>query len=268
MRHSWSRILGVAALAAATFVVIVGTSAQERQQRREQKALELRGKVVRTSPEQIIVQTNDNKEVAIQVSAQTKFMLNNRAIKATEIRTGANITAAYVLQGDRYIANMVTLVDAQARGRATVIEGQVAKVVGKDQVLVTTIEGKEIPVVVTPQTVIEFNARPVQFTQLRVGTPIAITYDLRGRQYVATKIVGVTALEGKVVRVVGDDQVILSTSDGKEVVVYTSADTRYRVTDAGGAFVDLRPGTMVNVYYDVRDRRNMARHIFRPIRRR
>jgi len=267
------RLLRVSATIVASLLLVISASAQnrkeQREERREQRALEVKGQVIRTSPNSIIVQTDDKKEIALQVNAQTKFMMNNKAIELSELKTGSNISVAYVLEGDRHIANTVTLVDARARAdQATVIEGQVAKVVGKDQVIITTTEGKEVPIVVTPQTAIEFNAKPVQFTELRAGSPIAVYYDMRDRQYVATKIVGVTALEGKVVRVIGQDQVVLTTSDGKEVVVYISPETRYRLTETGGAFVDLRPGAMVNVYYDVRDRRNIARQIYRPLRRR
>ena len=63
-------------------------------------------------------------------------------------------------------------------------------------------------------------------------------------------------------RVVGKDQVIVRTPEKKEVIIYVTPETRYMLTPQGGAFTDLQPGAPVNVYYNVRDRRNLASRIF------
>jgi hypothetical protein len=70
-------------------------------------------------------------------------------------------------------------------------------------------------------------------------------------------------VQGTVVRVVGQDQVVLRTADGKEVIVYVTPQTAYQFTEQGGAFTDLRPGVDIGVNYDTRDRRFMARRIYR-----
>jgi len=71
-----------------------------------------------------------------------------------------------------------------------------------------------------------------------------------------------TVVQGTVVRVVGKDQVILRTAEGKEVIVYVSPQTTYTFNEQPGQFTDLRPGADIRVNYDVRDRRNMARGVF------
>jgi hypothetical protein len=72
-----------------------------------------------------------------------------------------------------------------------------------------------------------------------------------------------TLVTGRVMRVVATDQVIVQTTDGREVPVYVTPQTVYQLAPQGGAFVDLRPGVDVGVYYDVRDNRFLARRIAR-----
>src|SRR5688572_8204168 len=64
-----------------------------------------------------------------------------------------------------------------------------------------------------------------------------------------------TIVEGKVVKVVGKDQVVLRTTADKEVTVYATPQTIYQITETGGAFTDLKPDAQVAVWYDVRDDR-------------
>jgi len=60
---------------------------------------------------------------------------------------------------------------------------------------------------------------------------------------------------------VGQDQVIIRTADGKEVIVYVNPQTTYSFNDKPGKFVDVQPGSEIRVDYDLRDRRIMARSL-------
>jgi len=165
-----------------------------------QEARQVQGKVIRTGKDQFVVKTRDNKEVTIYTNPKTTYRLNDRDVRFSDVRVGTNITTAYDLDGDRYIAHRV---------------------------------------VVAP-------AEPVGGVVVQPGPPAAET-----------------VVQGRVVRVIGTDQVIIQTPDGREVAVFVGPQTAYQITDRGGAFTDLRPGVEVGINYDVRDRRFEARRIFR-----
>jgi len=155
-----------------------------------------------------------------------------------------------------------------AQQQANQLEGQVVRVVGEDQVVIRTSDGKEITVHMSPDTKYRLTEKGGQFKDLKAGTDIGVQYDTRDQKQLATNVVGVTRVEGEIVRVVGKDHVVLRTADGKEVEVYVAPETRYQIVNKGdnyvpgGALTDLRPGLRVGVYYDMRERRPIARRIF------
>jgi len=271
MKRLSSTMLCVTALAALVSVFAMGAAAQQ--------ALEIQGRIVRTAPDQFIVETRDNKQVTLYTNPQTRYQMNNKAVTYSDLRAGANITARYVTEGDRHIVNAVTVAPVQATtpprtdvapatggaqtAKGTVVEGEVVRVVGKDLVVIRTADGKEVMVYVSPETKYQLGAKSGQFSDLKPGASVGVDYDVRDTRNTARQVVGVNRVEGQVVRVVGQDQVIVRTPDGKEVTVYLSPETRYQLTpQGGGTYTDLRPGTDIGVYYDVRDQRPMARRIF------
>jgi len=249
-------------------------------------ATELSGKVVKVAADEVIIETPEKKKVSVMLTSKTRFSRNDKDVLVADIRVGSNVTAVYTLDGTRYVADSVVLVDnlpvsppppnkpdtdppavKPPAATPTRIEGEVVRVVGEDQVVVRTVDGREVTVFVGPQTSYVFDSKAGTFAALKVGEPIAVEYTVVGTRYRASRITGVTLLEGQVVRVIGKDQVVLKTATGGEQTVYVSPETRYMLTPQGGAFADLRTGTSVNVYYDVRDRRSYARNIFvRPRR--
>jgi len=268
MKRSLASVCGLMALAIVLGVFVMEAPAQ---------GLQIQGRIVRTAPDQFIVETRDNKQVTFYTNPQTRYLQNNKVVRYADLRVGANITAGYVTEGDRYIVNTVTLAPAQPgspvqvegaqAGRANLVEGEIVRVVGKDQVVIRTSDGKEVIVYVSPETRYQLNAKGGEFNDLKAGTTIGVDYDVRDQRNTARQVVGVTRVEGQVVRVVGQNQVIIRTSDGKEVTVNVSPETRYQLTTQGGQLTDVRPGTDISVYYDVRDQRPVARRIF-PLRRR
>ena len=76
-----------------------------------------------------------------------------------------------------------------------------------------------------------------------------------------------TAVEGQIVRVIGQDRVVIRTADGKEVIVYVGPQTTYQLGPQPVTFTDLRPGTPIGVNSDVRDHRFQARRFFAPAAR-
>src|SRR5688572_9312603 len=74
------------------------------------KAVTVQGRVVRlTGPDQFIVQTRDGKEVTFYGAKDTRYLLGDKTIRYSDLRVGSDVTAAYVVEGDRYVANTVTV---------------------------------------------------------------------------------------------------------------------------------------------------------------
>jgi len=172
---------------------------QERRDTAGTDARTLSGRVVRTGNGQFIVQTRDNRQVTVYTNPQTRYLQNNRAIQYSDLRVGSNVNFGYALEGERYIANNVTLVPAEqaveevpaqpAPAQGTVVEGQIVRVIGQDQVVIRTSDNKEVIVYVTPQTTYQLNTpQAATFTDLRVGTPIGVNYDTRDNRFMARRV--------------------------------------------------------------------------------
>jgi translation initiation factor IF-1 len=141
--------------------------------------------------------------------------------------------------------------------QGTLIEGQVVKVVGDNQVLIRTSDGKEVLVNVTPQTKYMLTAKGGAFADLKPDAVIGIQYMPQNQLNMATQIVSLERVQGQIVKVIGKDQIVVKTSDGKEVIVYVSPETKYQLEATTPApatplpvptFTDLQPGLPVQVY--------------------
>jgi hypothetical protein len=151
--------------------------------------------------------------------------------------------------------------------KATMLEGEIVGIQGDDQLVIKTPEGKEVTVFVEPKTRIMLANKEKKFADLKKGGVVGVEYNERDKKYYASNIQDVTLLEGQIVKVVGKDQVLVKTADGKEIVVFIDPQTRFLLTEQGGTITDLKPGADINVYYDVRDERNMACRVWAPRRR-
>jgi len=184
--------LSVGALAALAVVHAMTPSApaQATQPAVKVQPVEMQGRIVRTGTDQFVIQSRDNKEIVFTTNPQTKFLLKDKAVRFADLRVGGNINIAYVRDGDRYIANSVTLVeDTAPQPEGTLLEGEVVRVIGQDQVVVRS-GGKEVIVYVDPKTTYLFEEKPGRFVDIRVGAPISVRYDVREQRNVARHIGG------------------------------------------------------------------------------
>jgi hypothetical protein len=173
--------------------------------------------------------------------------------------------AALTVAGMTFMLQEPAQVSAQKKEkRALFVEGKIERVVEKDRVILRTTEDKEVTVYVSPKTTYLIEGKTVEFTTLKPGITVAVEYDVRDNRYEAVRIVDLTLVEGEVVRVLENDQVVLRTPDKKEIIVYVNPQTRYQLTPSGGTLVDVRPGTNVHVYYNVHEKRNIAHRIAHP----
>jgi hypothetical protein len=277
--------LTLLALPAAWMLMSTPASAQVQEKPRGQEKaaqdLTIRGKIVKMeTPDRFVVKTSENKEIILQANPQTRFVINGKAGKYTDLRVGTEINAGYVLRDDRYLVNTVTI-GAEPGGvipasgavqTGTTLRGKIVRLKGPDQVIVATTGGKEVMLVASPTTRYVINGKAARFADLRVGIDVGAVYAERDHRFlVETFTVGAepqvvpagdaTLVEGTVVRVVGEDQVVVRTPEKREVIVYVGPTTKYLIDDQPARFADFRSGAEVRIQYDVIDRRNTARSI-------
>ena len=154
---------------------------------------------------------------------------------------------------------------AQPAQKQTIVEGKIIRA-DKDTIVLRTPADKEVTVYATPQTKYVITEKGGTFVDLKPDTQVAVWYDVRDNRWNATRIVGLTQVEGQVVRV-EKNTVVVKTAGNKEVIVYVQPTTVYDLTPQGGAITDLRPGSAVNVYYNVEDRQFRAHRIWIPRRK-
>ena len=70
-----------------------------------------------------------------------------------------------------------------------------------------------------------------------------------------------TLVEGAIVRVVGEDQIVVRDRAEKEVIVFVNPQTRFLIDERPARIVDFRQGADVRINVDVRESRNWARTV-------
>ena len=173
---------------AQTAVSIQGTGTQ------------IQGRVIRTGDSQFVVRTQDNRETVFYVNPQTRYFNSGQAAQFATVQVGSQVNAWYVpAEENRFVVNTVAVIPVEAPAVPAVTpsstafyEGDVVRVVGKDQVIIRT-GNKEIVVYVNPQTTYRVNEQPSTFTDVRVGTPVRVEYELREQRPIAR---GFTSVRG------------------------------------------------------------------------
>ena len=257
------------------------------------------GRITSTANDRFVVRTNDNRDVTFYTNDRSRYLRNNAAVRYSDLTVGNWISTGYTTQGDRwYVDSLNVLPGAPTStttsnlGPQTTVETGAASLEGTivgvnaNQIVIRTRENKEVTFVTGPQSRILMNNQPVAFNNLRPGAQVTISYVTQGNTYMVTQLTvqavqqvpaaqpaqpvqpaqpaaEATIVTGSVVRAIGNDQVVIRTSDGKEVIVYTGPQTVYKYDDRPVQFQEIiRPGTDLRVQYDVRDNRNYARSIF------
>jgi hypothetical protein len=157
---------------------------------------QIRGEVIRSGGGEFIVRGADKKEMVFRTNPETRYFTNNKASRFDDIRVGTTINAWYgPPQNDQYYANTVHVLPADGAttqvpaANNTFYEGQVVRVVGNDQVVLRTADGKEVTVFVNPQTTYQINDQPAAFNQFQVGLPIRVEYSIQNDRPIARGII-------------------------------------------------------------------------------
>jgi hypothetical protein len=156
---------------------------------------QLRGQVVSVGNGQFVVRGPNNQNMTFYTNQQTKYYTGSQAAQWSAIQPGATVNTWYApaQTGQTYV-NTVAVVPADAQpaqpaqpapaADANVYKGEVVRVVGQDQVVIRTTDGKEVSVYVNPQTTYQLNNQPATISQFQAGVPVEVNYTLRdGRPY-------------------------------------------------------------------------------------
>lgn len=77
----------------------------------------------------------------------------------------------------------------------------------------------------------------------------------------AARIANKARMKGQFVRTQGDNQILVRTPDGRQVTVYGTPQTTYRIDNRDVTLTELREGTPIDVGYDVREDKYYATDI-------
>ena len=148
------------------------------------------------------------------------------------------------------------------------VRGKITKVEGTDRIVVRTQENKDVILVANPQTRFTINGKAGRFADLRVGNEIDVVYLVQDNvNVVNTVLVGdlepadATFVEGTVLRVVGEDQIVIRDRADKEVIVFVNPQTKFLIDERPVRLVDFRQGANVRINVDTRDNRTWARTV-------
>jgi len=249
-----------------------------------QAGTSVRGKVVRVEgQDRIVVQTSDNKEVVLMSAPTSRYVIDGKAAQFADIRNGVDIRATYNVQDNRYVISSFQVGDApdpantnQGGINERKFRGRIAKIdAANNQIVAKSQDGKEVTLFVQQNGRFLRNGQAVKMADLQVGAVIEAQYLERDNHWWVDEVVIVTdntgadqpaaegtQVQGIVVRIVGQNQVIVRTKDNKELTIDLAPQTTYMFDNQPGQFRDIQPGQDVRVQYNTVERRTIASRIF------
>jgi hypothetical protein len=273
------KLIYSAMVAGAWSLATVATYAQNQDQPQAgaNNARNLRARIVRMDGnDKIVVRTNDNRDVILMVNPQTKYIVNGQPSRWNDLRADQEIHTTYTLDGDRYIVSQVQIGDNPAPGgdnanvNTRVFRGRVTRTFANNQFSVKSPEGKEVIFMTRPNQQLALTGKFTRLQEVPNGTEVQVTYVERDNHWYIESLVvdpqnagaaDANTVQGTVVRIVGPDQVIVKTADGKEVTVYVAQQTTYRIDDQPAQITDFQAGQNVRIVTETRDRRLFGRSI-------
>jgi hypothetical protein len=269
------RFLSFAALLVAlTAAVTFSVSTVEAQQNRRD-GTQFRGTVVRigNTGNSFIVRTDGGKEVTFYGGDRSAYRYRNREVRFQDLRQGMVVSGYYDVTGERNVIRDVDFFDGEAPREGAppsrepadggTARGQILKAASDpNHLVIRAADGKEMILHLDSK-------REANFTfEMREGKRI-----LTGLSFAAApreepeRRSDSGPIRGEILRTEGTDRIIVRTTDGKEVIVYTDPKSTYEYDGKAVKFSDFKSGIYVDVDYDLRDRRPYARRIIGRNRR-
>jgi len=237
----------------------------------------LRGKVLRVEgQDRIVVQTTDNKEVILTSNPTTRYVIDGKAGRFTDLRTGVNVSATYTTQDNRYIVSAFQVGNAPnavtdpgaTPAIGTSVQGKVVRVEGQDRIILQTTGNKEIILLANPTTRYVINGKAGRFADLRNGVNVRATYVVDGARYVVNSVqvgdapavvtepggINERRFRGRVVKIdAATNQIVAKSQDGKEVTLFVQKNGRFMRNGQAVRMADIQVGTIIEAQYLERD---------------
>jgi Domain of unknown function (DUF5666) len=170
-------IAAIIAIVGFAFAQADGAAAKQK----GKKTVYVEGKIERVpGKDNIVIRTTDDKDMTIHVSPKTAYVFAGKTVEFSTLKPGQVVFVEYDQDEDRIIASRI--------GDLTLVEGEVVRVVDKDQVVLRTPDKKEVIVYVTPETRYQLTTSGGAFTDLRPGTTISVYYNVNDRRNHAHRI--------------------------------------------------------------------------------
>jgi len=229
--------------------------------------------------DRIIVRTQDNRDVILMVNPNTRYIVNGQPSRFADLRADQDINTVYTMDGDRYIVSQVQIGGGDAvtpadnnpaaNANERVFRGKVVRSFANNQFTARSADGKEVTFWTQPKQQLVINGKFNRLQDIPVGSEVQVNYAERDNHWYVEQITvdptdanqDANTVQGTVVRIVGKDQVVVKTADGKEVTVYVAPQTTYRIDDQPAQMTDFQAGQNVRVTTETRDRRLFGRSI-------
>ena len=146
---------------------------------------QLRGRIsgVRLNPLQVYIRTTEGKEFALDLDSDREVTLTyefrNGKYFVTNLDVAFGSRRAYSEPGQAG-QTLESRTTTEVRTTPTILDGQIVRIEGTDQVVLKTNDGREIILNTQPQTVFRFNEQPARFSQFQSGMPVRVEVDERG----------------------------------------------------------------------------------------
>jgi len=183
--------LGLVGAVAALVVAAFAASAwAQRPAAPPPKGTRIQGHVVRVQgPNQFVVRTADKREVILHTHPRTRFLLNERAVRFTDLREKAAVDILFDETEGRNVASSVTIAGDEEPG-TEIVEGEVVRVLEpQNELVVRTVSGKEVILVTHPRTTFTINERSARLVDFRPGTAVKVRFNVKDRKNMAHSIV-------------------------------------------------------------------------------
>jgi len=180
----------VGAVAALVVAAFAASAWAQRPAAPPPKGTRIQGHVVRVQgPNQFVVRTADKREVILHTHPRTRFLLNERAVRFTDLREKAAVDILFDETEGRNVASSVTIAGDEEPG-TEIVEGEVVRVLEpQNEFVIRTLSGKEVILVTHPRTTFTINERSARLVDFRPGTAVKVRFNVKDRKNMAHSIV-------------------------------------------------------------------------------
>ncbi|MDA1189127.1 MAG: hypothetical protein O2854_05555 [Chloroflexi bacterium] len=199
----------------------------------------------------IVIQTNNNQNLQLNLTRETRIEINGEQGVPADLSLGMNVKVVY----------QIRTLNATAIGASTIarIEGTLTGIFRDEHVItVASADGNEIKLLITEKTRIHINGRVAALSSLREGARIQGSYNAATSEALVLEVTLVNDNDtprqqtafGEVLRnSPATDDLVMRTSEGRELVLHVTVETRIAIGDLPADHNDIKVGDQIRVAY-------------------